>query len=325
MASASKAPPSDSKSPGSPCWESVCPSLPPELWIRILSHHTDLLHLWTTCRLVSPTFLAYVEQAFAETHLRTARIDFQLEKHNLGGRTRRPEIPCTFDRFGGSDGNQDGNGRDVVWFTDHRSREEEDVYDEVMERWADRVRTSKPETPHYIISLGSIVNDTALPGLKFDANGRGVSFRWREMLTLFFREQAWFLQLRKGWQAGIKKRVVEDRQRQLSGDMVKPGWMPSWETSKLELRKDIRRRRLREAYQENEEMQWAVGSLKYFERCSAYAQGSKAFNLVTNIRIPGASVGEKWFGSVNLLQGLYLDEWSCLHRIDVKEEHLGLQ
>jgi hypothetical protein len=33
-------------------------------------------------------------------------------------------------------------------------------------------------------------------------------------------------------------------------------------------------------------------------------------------------VGEKWFGSVNLVQELYLDEWSCMHRIDLRSEEV---
>ncbi|KAF2647594.1 hypothetical protein K491DRAFT_699539 [Lophiostoma macrostomum CBS 122681] len=369
MASAIPDPTSELPPPPEP----QCPSLPPELWIRILSYHTDLLHLWTTCRLVSPIFSAYVEQAFAETHLRTARIDFMLEKHNLGGRTHRPEVPCTFASLGdiGADHSGDGggegvgseggcvgggNGRETVWFTDTRprsavcaqdvagfhfqtaharsrarskakvSRKAEDVeastFNFILERWEDRVRNSKPETPHYVISLGGLVNDTALPELKIDVKRRGISFRWREMLTLFFREQAWLVQLAAQWEHDVEAQILEDRKTVLEGGKPPPRKFLPRVSAMIEIRKQIRRRRLREAYQGNEKMQWAVESLKYFEQCSAYAQGK--LKLVTSIRIPGASVGEKWFGSVPLLQGLYLDEWSCMHRIDVKEEHLGL-
>ncbi|KAF2465716.1 uncharacterized protein BDR25DRAFT_336825 [Lindgomyces ingoldianus] len=302
----------------------TCPSLPPEIWIRILSHHLDLTHLWTTCRRVSSTFQAYVEQAFAETHLRSTQIDFQLEKHNLGGRTRRPEVPCTFSHFS-SDA-----GKLRVYFTDKRgkrevSREEKGGYEKVMGRWEERVRMSKPETPHYTISLGGTVNDTGLPGLKLNAKERAIEFKWRDMLTLFFREQAWMRALRARWCVDVKNQVSNNHARFVMGEKLAPSGIPHpWPIAQLEFRKQIRRKRLKEAYQDDEEMTWAIGSLVYFERCSAYSQGNKRFTSVTNIRIPEAAFGERWFNSVYLLQGLFLDEWSCLHRIDVKREHLGL-
>jgi hypothetical protein len=39
--------------------------------------------------------------------------------------------------------------------------------------------------------------------------------------------------------------------------------------------------------------------------------------------IPGAGLGEKWFGGVNLVQEMFLDEWSCMQRIEVEMECLA--
>lgn len=100
---------------------------------------------------------------------------------------------------------------------------------------------------------------------------------------------------------------------------------PSWQTVEIQYRKEIRRKRLKEHYQHhhhypcNEAKVWALDSLKYYEESKA----TDGRDLKALSEIPGAGMGEKWFGSTYLLQGLYLDEWSCLHRIDNKIDQLG--
>ncbi|KAF2193217.1 hypothetical protein K469DRAFT_715253 [Zopfia rhizophila CBS 207.26] len=288
-----------------------CPSLPPELWIRILSHHHDLTHLWTTCRLISSTFCAYVEQVFAEYHIRSTRIDFQLEKFNLGGKSRRPEIPTTFHRFESSEGKR------LVYFRDKRGKREvgkEFGFEKVMERWEDRVRGSKPETPHYTVMIGGVVNDTALPGLAIHAEEREVSFDWRGMFRAFFREQERMRVLKIRWHRDCTKRLEENRKKIAAGEKIAIDDLPkAWPAAEQEFRKMIRRARLKECYKDNKEMVWALASLKYYE--------TTAGKLLTDIS--GAGVGEPYFNSIHLLQGLYLDEWSSLHRIDTKVEHLA--
>jgi hypothetical protein len=67
-------------------------------------------------------------------------------------------------------------------------------------------------------------------------------------------------------------------------------------------------------------MLWAIDSLKHFEQYGAASGNARALKLDPDI--PGAGLGEKWFGSISLVQELYLDEWSCMNRIDTKIDHL---
>ena len=305
-----------------------CPSLPPELWIRILTYNTDLTHLWTACRHVSSTFRAYTEQVFAESVIRNTYIDFHLERYNLGGKSKRPEIPTSFQRFElGVKLEDGGRDRTIVWFRDKRRKcdiagGKKKEYDRIMARWDDNVRGLKPQMPNYTIRVGDLVNDTALPDLASSIPDREISFDWRRMYTLFFREQALLRHLKLAWQSDIEAKLRSNNERLSKGEKLCIADYPSaWPIAEIETRKQIRRKRLAEHYADNEEMVWAIDSLKHFENHGASNGSGKAFKL--NPDLPGAGLGEKWFGSVNLVQELYLDEWSCMHRIDTKVEHVN--
>jgi hypothetical protein len=86
-----------------------CPQTP-EVWVHIFSQHSDPAHLWTACRCISSTLRACAEYAFAEYFLPDVHIDFQLEKYNLGGNSKRPEVSVVFDRLGKLD------DKELVWF-----------------------------------------------------------------------------------------------------------------------------------------------------------------------------------------------------------------
>lgn len=311
----------------SECREPQCAPLPPELWIRILSYNTDLAHLWTACRHVSRTFSAYTEQVFAEYIIRNTYIDFQLEKYNLGGKSKRPEIPTSFSHFVfGTDSDGGGRVKTLACFKDKRRKSDigggrKKEYDKIMERWESNVRNWKPEMSNYTIRIGSLVNDTALPNLRIDIAKRSISFDWRLMYTLFFREQALIRTLKARWKRETEARVKANNERVAKGEkLLITDYPVVWAVAGVEARKEIRRKRLKEHYADSEEMLWAVDSLKHFENHGASSGSVKAFKL--NPDLPGAGVGEKWFGSVRLVQELYLDEWSCMHRIDTKLEHL---
>jgi hypothetical protein len=92
----------------------ACPSLPAEVCITIFRYHTDLAHLWLACRRVSPTLRACVEYAFSEYFLKDIHIDFQLEKYNLGGKSKRPEVSTAFARRGL------GKEKEIAWYKDDR-------------------------------------------------------------------------------------------------------------------------------------------------------------------------------------------------------------
>ncbi|KAJ4289240.1 hypothetical protein N0V90_011582 [Kalmusia sp. IMI 367209] len=304
-----------------------CPSLPPELWIRILTYNTDLTHLWTICRHVSSPFRAYTEQVFADSVIRNTYVDFHLEKYNLGGKSKRPEVPTSFSQFQLGLTLEKGGGRKtMVCFQDHRRKNEiaggkKKEYNRIMERWESNVKEWKPQMPNYTIRIGNIVNDTELPGLSVDIASRQIQFDWRQACTLFFREQALLRTLKSKWQAESEDTMKANQKRLAKGDHLSAADYPlPLAAAEIEMRKDIRRKRLREYHEENEEMVWAIESLKHFENHGASRGSGKAFKL--NPDLPGAGIGEKWFGSVNLVQELYLDEWSCMHRIDTKFEHI---
>ncbi|KAF2245607.1 hypothetical protein BU26DRAFT_71780 [Trematosphaeria pertusa] len=305
-----------------------CPSLPPELWIRILSYNTDLTHLWTTCRQISHSFRAYTEQVFAESVLRDTHIDFQLEKYNLGGKSKRPEIPTSFSHFElGAKLHGGGRDKSVAWFKDKRKKGDVAggaagmAYKRVMQRWEENVRGWKPEMPHYTIRVGSVVNDTALPNLTINIADREIGFDWRRMFQLFFREQQRLRILKQKWHSSTAAQIQRNNARLAKGEkLAAADYPPPWPAAEVEIRKEVRRARLKEHYKHDEEMLWAIDSLAHFENHGAVGGSGTAFKI--NPDLPGAGVGEKWFGSVNLVQGLYLDEWSCMHRTDTKVEHL---
>ncbi|KAF2684194.1 hypothetical protein K458DRAFT_418499 [Lentithecium fluviatile CBS 122367] len=303
------------------------PSLPPELWIRILTYNTDLTHLWTTCRHISRTFRAYTEQVFAESVIRATYIDFALEKYNLGGKSKRPEIPTSFERFEAGV-KLEGGGRDrtTVWFRDKRKKGDvaggkKKEYDRIVRRWEDNVRGMEAQMPNYTVRIGNLVNDTALPGLEISTATRAIAFDWRRMYTLFFREQLLLRNLKTAWQRTTLVQIAANNARLAKGEkLASSDYPPAWPVAEIECRKLVRRKRLADHYADNEEMVWAIASLKCFENHGAAGGSARAFKL--NPELPGAGLGERWFGSVSLVQGLYLDEWSCMHRIDTKVEHV---
>jgi hypothetical protein len=302
----------------------LCPSLPPELWIRILSYHSNLTHLWLTCRAVSSTFRAYTEQVFAEYVLRDTHIAFTLEKYNLGGKSRRPEIAVEFTHFSGD--------KRLAYFRVRRGDEEGVMTGgkggerqrkwrqrlgipekSVIERWEERVKSSRAEMPNYTIRIGDMTNDTALPGLSVDGEKKEISVEWRGMFRCFFREQERFEVLKKRWMAQVALNVqkMEKGEKIIVENMHLP-----WSVAETQIRKDVRRKRLRDYYDEqgNEEMVWAVDSLECYEDLRR-DDGGVVRSLA---EIPGAGLGERWFGSTYWVQALHMDESDCLHRIDCK-------
>ncbi|OCK82373.1 hypothetical protein K432DRAFT_424204 [Lepidopterella palustris CBS 459.81] len=286
-----------------------CPSLPPELWIRILSYHGDLNHLWSTCRQVSSTFQAYVDQVFAEKHLRTTYIDFNLEIYNLGGKGRRPEIPTTFDRF--------SENKVLVYFKDKRDGGafgSTEMMEKSKARWDDQIKSCKAECPHYTIRIGRHVNDTALPGLALDVEEREVSFEWRGMLHAFFREEERMRLLAKGWHdeaRDIAKKVSASEMGQADQTV----WSRTLPTmSEKIFRKSIRRARLKVHYRDNEEMLWAINAMQLVDSSTRWFMEE----------VPGSRVGERFYKSKHLPSFLLVDEWSSLHSIDTKAELVAL-
>jgi hypothetical protein len=302
--------------------EPLCPSLPPEIWINIFSYHVDLAHLWNKCRCISSTLRACAERAFGENFLQYVCIEFLLERHNLGGKRgpHEPAISVKFARLG------KGNER-IAWFRGHKIMTpwlKDKTHNMIMQRWQENVEKRKPELPNYTICIGDMVNDTQIPGLTVNVEECEVQFDWRGMLQLFFREQARLEVLMTRWQ---KDHPPDD---QTGTSLMVKGGKPasidapvSWQAIEAEVRRDIRRARLREHFRDNEEMVWAIDSLKYFERADSSKWSSASPKMLPHL--PGAGLGERWFGSTNLVQELYLDECSSLNRIDTQARLISKQ
>ncbi len=277
------------------------------------------------CRRISTLLRSCAEYAFGECFLEDVRIDFQLEKYNLGGNSKRPEVPVRFDRL------EKRDGKEIAWFKDRRSEEKvsegqnrrkaQNHFKRVLQRWNENVKEWKPEMPSYTITIGDLVNDTALPGLALDIQKREINFLWKDMLHLFYREYARLEVMKREWHSKTAKTIQANDAHLAKGEEVLSNdCLIPWSTAEFEARKTIRRARLKEHYVDDEEMIWAIDSLRHFEQYGAVTGSMRALKL--NVDLPGAGLGEKWYGSANLVQELYLDEWSCMNRIDTKIGHL---
>ncbi|KAJ4988485.1 hypothetical protein SVAN01_06102 [Stagonosporopsis vannaccii] len=298
----------------------LCPSLPPEIWINIFSYCHDLPHLWNSCRRVSPTLKACAERAFSGNHLENVRIEFLLDRHNLGGKRgpHEPAITLEFERIG--KGNEEG----IAWFSGHfRGHKVVDAWMRdktkavIMQRWHENVANRKPELPNYTISIGNMVNDTDIPGLVVDGADYKMRLEWRGMLKLFFREQARLEGLRaKSLGERPSSSQAAPARKAKGRKPVAEEATPSRQDMEADTRRDVRRTRLKEHYHANAEMVWAIDSLKYFEKADSAKWSSESPSMLPHL--PGAGLGERWFGSTNLVQELYLDECSSMNRIDTQ-------
>lgn len=243
-----------------------------------------------------------------------------LDRHNLGGKRgpHEPAITLDLERLG------KGDEEDIAWFSGHfRGHKVVDagMRDKtkgvIMQRWHENVRNRKPELPNYTISIGDMVNDTHIPGLVVESEGYRVQLRWRTMLELFFREQARLEDLKAKWQGSLHSSGQAVAARKTKGRRaLAEESTSSWQDAEADVRRDIRRMRLKEHYHDNAEMVWAINSLRYFEKADSSKWSSASPQMLPHL--PGAGLGERWFGCTNIVQELYLDECSSMNRIDTQ-------
>ncbi|KAL0261830.1 hypothetical protein SLS55_003262 [Diplodia seriata] len=189
-----------------------CPALPVELWIRIISCITNsnvIPHVWLSCRRVSRCVRAATEEAFLHRHLKPrTHVKFRDLgmvpdsagwKHYLG-------LTLEFDRL-----SEDrtravfGNKRRID--DDDEDEEEEEEQEQVVEdaltaRWRAAMKLYQGDgdgcrfdLSPYTITVRQIVNDTELPGLEVDYEGREMSFDWRGMFDRLFGEECYAMKL----------------------------------------------------------------------------------------------------------------------------------
>jgi hypothetical protein len=111
--------------------------------------------------------------------------DFDLEKHNLGGKNRCPKVSTSFHRF--------SKGKARAYFRDKGmddSFHSKGALEAAMTRWGDQIKESRIECPHYAIHTRHLANDTELLGLVLKIENRiedrEISFKWRDMFQTFF-------------------------------------------------------------------------------------------------------------------------------------------
>jgi hypothetical protein len=268
--------------------------------MNIFQFHTSLTHLWTTCRQVSSTLRACVEHTFSTLYLEDIHILFYVDRYNPGDRARF-QVGVGFDRVG------TGESKELAWFSEEkeieRTEQKRILNDNPARiiRWEQNIGKMKPEFPAYTIRIGTMVNDTALPGLKVDVKKREISFEWRKALDFFFREE-------------VRRETLYTRWKAEGALPLGLGQVQDPEIVQFGMRRLARRTRLREAYVQDEGMAWATASLQHFRRGPA---GSLPPDL------PGAGPDEKWFGSADIVLDLYLDEGVCLNRIQNRLRHAG--
>jgi hypothetical protein len=279
---------------------SCLPQLPPEIWMNIFQFHTSLTHLWTTCRQVSSTLRACVEHTFSTFFLEDIHILFYVDRYNLGDRVRF-QVGVGFDRVG------TGESKELAWFSEEneieRTEQKRISNDNPARiiRWEQNIGKMKPEFPAYTIRIGTMVNDTALPGLKVDVKKREISFEWRKALDFFFREE-------------VRRETLYTHWKAEGALPLGLGQVQDPEIVQFGMRRLARRTRVREAYAHDERMAWATASLQHFRRGPA---GSLPPDL------PGAGPNGKRFGSADIVLDLYLDEAICLNRIQNRLRDAG--
>lgn len=187
--------------------ESRCSPLPLEVWECIIAQIDSNYHprTWLNIRRVSHLLKAATEHVFAAEHLSQSWIEFRpliLREPFLARTPKAVEIQLSFEGLSG-DGSRAmfaskkgfDNLKDMQ-MPSYAQGNTKTVYDTFMHRWHESARpyTQPCPTvedvcfPNHCFVLHREVNDTELPGVKFDLERVTVSFLWKPMLSIFYGE-----------------------------------------------------------------------------------------------------------------------------------------
>jgi hypothetical protein len=204
--------------------QAVCPYLPPELWQRILSQHTDPTQLWTVGRQVCSAWRSGIPKLFAKKYLEDPAmisLHFDLGRVGCEGRISDMVVDMVFDRYEGDDTkarcvfaeNPLTTGAIIRYLSEAGQRAYErkksarlrkkmavylgssangDPAAATVAKKSARGRRARFDLPPYQIRIKSKANDTELPNLKLNLqnNRTEVSFEWHGMFAAFFSEAA---------------------------------------------------------------------------------------------------------------------------------------
>ena len=181
----------------------VCPYLPPEIWNRILLEYakdTTRTELWTLGRRVCSPWRSEIATVYAKKYLENGNL-VQIEpkfcssaQDSYRFHSQRLTATFVFDRYEGA------NKRRCI-FTEapdsfkRRDKAYEGTMFAALQQKVELYlgtdsKDGRFDIPPYRVRVGPKVNDTELPGLKYDPQKREISFELEGAFTCFFREAA---------------------------------------------------------------------------------------------------------------------------------------
>lgn len=166
------------------------PTLPIEVWVRILGSITEYRYLprtWLNSRCVSLAFKAATEMAFIDVYLPQMRICVELaEIMELGydGLSRDRE----FINFREFPAHQTNNySRIPAGLRRRLEQQTERAWQKEHESYEQSVLSCAPRLLYHVWIVG-YVEDPVFPDLQVDTAARKLSFRWKPMLSTMFGE-----------------------------------------------------------------------------------------------------------------------------------------
>ena len=158
--------------------------LPLELITKFFEGLTEdigIARLWLSCRNVSKSWRIAAEEVFREKHLPKMRITIHLCK-NLPLPSRPVEIGYTFSRFA-------DDARDVAIFSDtYKFCDLAPDQKRTIRRGWKSTRLDNWSAPPQHVELRKVVNDTELPGFRYDKRTIEVHCEWKGMVQALLSE-----------------------------------------------------------------------------------------------------------------------------------------
>ncbi|KAE8447021.1 hypothetical protein EG329_011155 [Mollisiaceae sp. DMI_Dod_QoI] len=238
----------------------LCPTLPNELWIRVLRSldtDDDLSFIWITCRHVCSVFKDASESVFLEKLLPKLRIDFQLGDYlpPMRGGRRQSALPLSCE-FEFQHLSEDNNTATLCV--------DKEMPDELKPITRKRMRESMAEShleiPLHIIQIRRDINDGPISGLSIDYDKLELSCNWREVFTAFYGEEFLYHKLltqavagRESWLAELKAKVDK---KEMDPQQVIMKAINGFAEDNMLARKMARRARVKRQFAEFDGTEW---------------------------------------------------------------------
>jgi hypothetical protein len=233
-----------------------CPTLPPELWIRILRNlkmEEDLPDLWMSFRHVCTAFKDAVESIFCNEHLPKTWIQFNLGTHYTDD-DDRIVLDSEFDFSHLSE-----DKVTAIFRIEEFSGECKSVIRGYLRNY---VEDMDVEAPRHTVQIRRDVNDTPIPRLSIDYDKLELSCNWRELYTRFYGEEQLYHKLTGAW---VKSKEEWAEDLKVKTDRGEVDMMVAMEEAiyaftdgPQDSRKIARRARIRRQFRELDGREWDV-------------------------------------------------------------------